>query len=195
MVQNYEEKVRIAFAKRLNKALDKVSEAPKDHGRALWLGKKMLGSNKAAGKWLNGETMPETAKFPRLAEIAHCDGAALLFGTSDGIAEAKAHYKMRDCDQSARIYEQLAKLERDKKITSQLIKAIEAVINAAAPMSALPAESTNYTIIGYKEPADLGLGDDAQLVDLTDHLQKAVEALQNFRARRQPPPAAEVINK
>jgi len=190
MVQNPEEKARRAFAGRLNKALDKMTDGPPSHGRAVWLAEKMDVSPKGAGKWLNGEAMPETAKLPKLADVAKCSGAWLLFGDpaqAPKVSEPEQVYGARDYPQAYRVYEQLAKLEREKKITAHLITAMESMIKAAAPATAMPATSnTNYTVTGYTEPVDLGLDDDAQLGDLTDYLQKAVEALQNFRARKQP---------
>jgi transcriptional regulator with XRE-family HTH domain len=98
MVQDYETKVRSEFAKRLNIALDDVTDAPQGHGRNTWLAAKMGVSAKGAGKWLNGDSIPEVAKFPKLAEIARCDGAWLLFGAAPrnlAVAEPQANYAVK----------------------------------------------------------------------------------------------------
>ena len=64
MVTNDE---KLAFAKRLNEALDDAKFAAKHDGRQTKLGQEMGVSQKGARKWLEGEAIPETG---RLIEIA-----------------------------------------------------------------------------------------------------------------------------
>lgn len=56
---------RIDFAKRLNEALDEMAIPVR--GRAVLLASKFEVSAKAAGKWLNGESIPEMTKLIDIA--------------------------------------------------------------------------------------------------------------------------------
>lgn len=58
---------KIAFAKRLDHALDLFGVPPKGKGRQVIVGKMFGVSQKAASKWLEGASLPDTM---RIAEIA-----------------------------------------------------------------------------------------------------------------------------
>lgn len=92
MVHNYEKEFRDQFKLRLEAALDAVPECPKDRGRAVWLAEKMDLSPKGVGKWLNGDSIPELAKIPKLASVADVSPEKLLFGSESAVTViARAH--------------------------------------------------------------------------------------------------------
>lgn len=70
--------VKQAFAERLHKAMDK-NDYPK-RGRARVLSQKFGISDKGAGKWLNGDAIPETSKIPMLANFLDVTTEWLLSG-------------------------------------------------------------------------------------------------------------------
>lgn len=75
------DKVKEDFAKRLHEAMD-----AKDYplrGRARILSKEFNISDKGAGKWLNGEAIPETSKIPLLAAFLDINAEWLLSVSDD----------------------------------------------------------------------------------------------------------------
>ena len=61
------DKIKEDFAKRLNEAMDLKGYPIR--GRARILSKEFEISDKGAGKWIKGEAMPETSKFPQLSKF------------------------------------------------------------------------------------------------------------------------------
>lgn len=61
------DKIKEDFAKRINKAMD--SKGYPIRGRARVLSKQFDVSDKGAGKWLKGESIPETSKLPLIASF------------------------------------------------------------------------------------------------------------------------------
>lgn len=72
------DKVKQEFAKRLHHAMD-IKGYPM-RGRARVLSKEFQISDKGAGKWLNGEAIPETSKIPLLAQFLNTNAEWLLSG-------------------------------------------------------------------------------------------------------------------
>ncbi|MDA3556644.1 S24 family peptidase [Acinetobacter sp. AOR15_HL] len=70
--------VKQEFAKRLHKAMDKASYPLR--GRARVLSKEFNISDKGAGKWLNGDAIPETSKIPLIAQFLKVNSEWLLSG-------------------------------------------------------------------------------------------------------------------
>lgn len=75
------DKVKEEFAKRLHKAMD-IAGYPV-RGRARILSQKFQISDKGAGKWLNGEAIPETSKIPVLASFLDVNTEWLLSGVDN----------------------------------------------------------------------------------------------------------------
>lgn len=61
------DEIRLAFAERLNEALDDIGVPPKGEGRQAAVGKRYGVSQHGARKWIEGEAMPE---LTRAIEIA-----------------------------------------------------------------------------------------------------------------------------
>lgn len=66
------EETRLAFARRLNDALNDMAECPKatengGRGRAAWVARRYKISGEAAATWLDGRKMPVPANLTRLA--------------------------------------------------------------------------------------------------------------------------------
>lgn len=74
------DKVKSDFAQRLNQAMDEKGYPVR--GRANVLSQIFDISNKGAGKWLKGEALPETSKFPVLADLLGVKTEWLLSGGS-----------------------------------------------------------------------------------------------------------------
>ncbi|WP_228269867.1 hypothetical protein [Acinetobacter calcoaceticus] len=74
---NKTDKVKLDFAKRLHKAMD-IAGYP-IRGRARILSQEFKISDKGAGKWLNGEAIPETSKIPVLANLLNVTTEWLLY--------------------------------------------------------------------------------------------------------------------
>nr|ESK56802.1 hypothetical protein F987_00293 [Acinetobacter gyllenbergii NIPH 230] len=72
------DKVKEDFAKRLHKGMDLIGYPVR--GRARILSREFNISDKGAGKWLNGETIPETSKIPHLANFLKVNAEWLLTG-------------------------------------------------------------------------------------------------------------------
>jgi len=72
--------VRAAFAQRLNQALDEAGIPRKGHGRQALVGKMFGMSQKGARKWLEGESLPDTARIPQIAQRLGVRSEWLLSG-------------------------------------------------------------------------------------------------------------------
>lgn len=75
------DKVKEDFAKRLNEAMDLKGYPVR--GRARILSKEFDISDKGAGKWIKGEAMPETSKFPLLSKFLGVSAEWLLNGSNN----------------------------------------------------------------------------------------------------------------
>lgn len=71
--------VKQEFAQRLHKAMDAVGYPAR--GRARILSREFNISDKGAGKWLNGDAIPETSKIPLLSKFLKVNSEWLLSGT------------------------------------------------------------------------------------------------------------------
>lgn len=67
MVTEATEEIRRAFSERLNEVLDRAKLPPKGAGRQKRLGDDWGVSQKGARKWLEGESIPETARLIEMA--------------------------------------------------------------------------------------------------------------------------------
>ena len=72
------DKVKEEFSKRLHTAMDKAAYPVR--GRARVLSKQFSISDKGAGKWLNGDAIPETSKIPLIAEFLNVNSEWLISG-------------------------------------------------------------------------------------------------------------------
>lgn len=75
------DKIKEDFAKRLNEAMDLKGYPVR--GRARILSKEFDISDKGAGKWIKGEAMPETSKFPQLSKFLGVSAEWLLNGSNN----------------------------------------------------------------------------------------------------------------
>mgnify|MGYP000010384301 FL=1 len=75
------DKIKEDFAKRLNEAMDLKGYPVR--GRARILSKEFEISDKGAGKWIKGEAMPETSKFPQLSKFLGVSAEWLLNGDGE----------------------------------------------------------------------------------------------------------------
>lgn len=72
---------RLAFSKRLNHALDLFGVPPKGKGRQVQVGKIFGVSQKAANKWLEGISLPDTMRIAVIAEHLKVNVEWLTYGT------------------------------------------------------------------------------------------------------------------
>lgn len=79
-MNNKTDEIKQAFAQRLHEAMD--AQGYSKRGRARILSKEFGISDKGAGKWLNGEAIPETSKIPILARFLNINAEWLLSGSS-----------------------------------------------------------------------------------------------------------------
>lgn len=87
-MNNKTDQVKEDFAKRLHEAMDMENYPLR--GRARILSKEFGISDKGAGKWLNGDAIPETSKIPLLADFLNVSSEWLLSGLSLDIDLNKA---------------------------------------------------------------------------------------------------------
>ncbi len=74
-------KDKISFSKRLNHALDLYGVPPKGKGRQITVGKIFGVSQKAANKWLEGISLPNTMRIAVIAEKLGVNVEWLTYGT------------------------------------------------------------------------------------------------------------------
>lgn len=75
--------IKQAFARRLNEALDDARFPPKGAGRQVAAGERYGVSQKGAGKWLEGDGMPETTKAIEIATDLGVSFEWLMTGRGD----------------------------------------------------------------------------------------------------------------
>lgn len=78
---------KIAFSKRLDHALDLFGVPPKGKGRQVILGKMFNVSQKAANKWLEGISLPDTMRIAVIADKLNVNVEWLTYGTGPINAE------------------------------------------------------------------------------------------------------------
>ena len=71
---------KIAFSKRLDHALDLYGVPPKGKGRQVTVGKMFGVSQKAANKWLEGISLPDTMRIAVIAEKLNVNVEWLTYG-------------------------------------------------------------------------------------------------------------------
>ena len=72
---------KLLFAKRLNHALDLYGLPPKGKGRQVQLGKMFSVSQKAASKWLEATSLPDTMRIAAIATKLNVNVEWLTYGT------------------------------------------------------------------------------------------------------------------
>lgn len=72
---------KISFSKRLDHALDLYGVPPKGKGRQVTVGKMFNVSQKAANKWLEGISLPDTMRIAIIAEKLNVNVEWLTYGT------------------------------------------------------------------------------------------------------------------
>lgn len=72
---------KLAFSKRMNHALDLYGIPPKGKGRQVMVGKIFGVSQKAANKWLEGASLPDTMRIAIIAEKLHVNVEWLTYGS------------------------------------------------------------------------------------------------------------------
>ena len=77
------DKIKEDFANRLNEAMDLKGYPVR--GRARILSKEFDISDKGAGKWIKGEAIPETSKFPQLSKFLGVSTEWLLNGSGNAV--------------------------------------------------------------------------------------------------------------
>jgi SOS-response transcriptional repressor LexA len=82
-----EQKERTEFSKRLDHALDLYGVPPKGKGRQVQVGKMFGVSQKAANKWLEGLSLPDTMRIAVIAEKLNVNVEWLTYGTGPINAE------------------------------------------------------------------------------------------------------------
>lgn len=80
------DRIKEDFAKRLSEAMDLKGYPVR--GRARVLSKEFEISDKGAGKWIKGEAMPETSKFPQLSKFLGVSAEWLLNGNGEAPTQA-----------------------------------------------------------------------------------------------------------
>jgi len=124
------DKVKEEFAKRLHDAMDKKGYPVR--GRARVLSKEFHISDKGAGKWLNGEAIPETSKIPILARFLDTTSEWLLSGEMQNKEEI-TYLNERVEDDLNKVYEKFIddfnSALKNKKLTLEIIKTLNQNLN------------------------------------------------------------------
>lgn len=126
------DKVKEEFSKRLHTAMDAAGYPVR--GRARILSQKFQVSDKGAGKWLNGEAIPETSKIPLLSGFLGISSEWLLTGSGEmGIqntdktfVDTKAPKVMNNKIQN--IIDSLILLDSQNRLNPNAIDAIESIL-------------------------------------------------------------------
>ena len=119
--------VKQEFAKRLHNAMDKKGYPVR--GRARILSKEFHISDKGAGKWLNGDAIPETSKIPLLAAFLGVKAEWLLNGNTPESASSTQTFQLKQFDQ---ILNQMYRLFKNGSLSNEQIDDIDQVISANA---------------------------------------------------------------
>lgn len=77
-----EQGFRRLFAERFNAALDRHVHIPQGHGRGQAVAALFGITRATAGKWLNGEGLPELWRLPHIAQMLNVDVNELVGGTA-----------------------------------------------------------------------------------------------------------------
>ncbi len=103
MDRDERESVRVAFAKRLNRALDsrRVPEAGK--GRQQYVARMFGVSQKGARKWLVGEAMPDTTRLCEIAETLRVSVQWLMCGVEEETESQPWPFEAVDYDRVAQL--------------------------------------------------------------------------------------------
>lgn len=175
---------------------ERIAEAINECGLSrAELAEKLGVTNATLTQWSKGDT--KNLKLENLYNLADATGYSARwlaigegpkFGSDAplGVRENSAPYGNIKNPALRKIVDRLISIHKNGGISRQLISAIDAMINAAAPASATPLAQSDMQIPEVSN-ADLGLDDDPELADLTDYLQNALSAVRQFRARRIPP--------
>lgn len=130
------DKAKLEFAKRLHQGMDLVGHPVR--GRARILSREFDISDKGAGKWLNGEAIPEMSKIPHLAEFLNVNAEWLLTGKNASSTKAIRNLPQTTLDQITIKNQNIADLvnsllvaEERNQLTPELLSALKAVIELA----------------------------------------------------------------
>lgn len=131
-----EECVKAEFSKRLNDAFEKNGYPFR--GRASFLSRTFNVSNKAAGKWLNGECIPATSKIPELATLLNVTVEWLLMGIKEenNTSPATSTLKNTSLEKVASLENRLTSLSNSDltddhyKIINGMLEGIDSAISA-----------------------------------------------------------------
>jgi hypothetical protein len=129
------ENLRLEFSKRLNEALDEAGVRVR--GRATDIAAEITirvdkVSPAACGLWLKGETEPNTLHLRALAKWLDVRLEWLQYGTLPKRGTAKIDTKIpRAGPKVLRLAARIADLERRGKLSNELIKALNAVLDTA----------------------------------------------------------------
>ncbi len=74
---------RRMFAERFNTALDRHAHIPRSHGRGQAVASLFGITRATAGKWLNGEGLPELWRLPSIAKLLNVDVNELVGGSTN----------------------------------------------------------------------------------------------------------------
>ena len=121
------DRVKEEFARRLHNAMDKKGYPVR--GRARVLSKEFHISDKGAGKWLNGDAIPETSKIPVLAAFLDVNAEWLLNGNTSESSQNTETFQLKQFDQ---ILNQMHRLFRNGNLSKEQIDDIDEVITANA---------------------------------------------------------------
>lgn len=121
------DRVKEEFAKRLHDAMDKKGYPVR--GRARVLSKEFQISDKGAGKWLNGDAIPETSKIPVLASFLGVNAEWLLNGNTPEFTPNIETFQLKQFDQ---ILNQMYRLFKNGDLNREQIDDIDQVISANA---------------------------------------------------------------
>lgn len=121
------DRVKEEFAKRLHDAMDKKGYPVR--GRARVLSKEFQISDKGAGKWLNGDAIPETSKIPVLASFLDVNAEWLLNGNTPESTPNTETFQLKQFDQ---ILNQMYRLFKNGNLNREQIDDIDQVISANA---------------------------------------------------------------
>lgn len=82
-ISQTEQAFRSFFAEQFNAALDRHQHIPRGHGRLQAVAGLFGITRTTAGKWLNGDGLPELWRLPRIAQLLNVDASELLGGSAD----------------------------------------------------------------------------------------------------------------
>ena len=135
-MKNELEKIKEEFAARLNLAMNKKNYPIR--GRARVLSKELGVSDKGAGKWINGDAIPETSKIPLIAAFLDISAEWLLSGVGDmHPAQQNSQIQSTDGqqDQLSRplneLIETLKTLDSKNELNPALIETLKSMVGVA----------------------------------------------------------------